>query len=123
MKTSRRLLGDRGEAIASRYLSEKGLSVIERNWRKGHLELDIVALGADGLHFVEVKSRTAPLTADPLAGITPTKRNALVRAAGTYLKMHPCGDIEILFDIVTVVFDGEDVQLHYYPRAFIPIYL
>lgn len=116
-------MGDRGEDVACKYLSQRGLSIIERNWTAGHLELDIVALAADGLHFVEVKSRTAPLSADPLENVTAYKRQKLVRAARVYLARRPCGDAEIFFDIVTVVFDGEDVNVHYYPRAFIPIYL
>lgn len=122
MATARRKLGDLGEQIACERLIALGMSVIERNWRSGHHEVDVIAADAAGLHFVEVKSRTAPVSADPLVGITASKKRSLTKAAREYLSDKRCGDIEIFFDVMTVVFDGESVQVDYYPQAFIPVY-
>ena len=58
-------MGDLGEDLASRYLEQLGHTVLERNWRHSHLEIDLITLDAEGLHFVEVKSRTAPVSAAP----------------------------------------------------------
>ena len=52
----RRDLGKKGEDIACRLLEEKGHTILERNWRSGHLEIDIISLDQDGIHFVEVKA-------------------------------------------------------------------
>ena len=49
--------GKEGEDEACRFLIDKGHTILERNWRSGHLEIDLITEAADGIHFVEVKSR------------------------------------------------------------------
>ena len=60
LKTSK--IGQNGEEIACDFLLSRGHQILDRNWRSGHLELDIVSEDQEGLHFVEVKARTAPVT-------------------------------------------------------------
>ena len=76
----------------------------------------------EGLHFVEVKSRTAPVSAAPEENVTPLKQRRLVSAAHAYLAQKHPGDVDVFFDIVTVVFDGEKTDIQYYKQAFISIY-
>ena len=79
------------------------------------------------LHIVEVKTRVAPLAADPLANITPAKLERLTRAARAYLRSPEARrlprDMEICFDVLTVVLDGGDAAIEYYPRAYVPLYV
>ena len=49
--------GIRGEEVAVAHLIGKGYSIVERNWRCGHKEVDIIAMKASELVFVEVKTR------------------------------------------------------------------
>lgn len=126
MKTERQNLGRRGEDEACLHLQRLGHSILERNYRNGHTELDIVSLAPDGLHFVEVKSRTAPCSADPEDNVGPAKRRNLVRAAQGWLhapERMRLRDQEIFFDIISVVFDHTTTYINYYPQAFIPIYV
>ena len=37
------ILGKAGEDAAAKYLEQNGYTIRDRNWRKNHLELDIVA--------------------------------------------------------------------------------
>ena len=53
----RQKLGERGENVACRYLESMGHTILERNWRNGHLEIDIISVDPEGIHFVEVKAR------------------------------------------------------------------
>ena len=53
----RRQLGKAGEYVACGFLRSMGHIILERNWRSGHLEIDIISLDRDGIHFVEVKTR------------------------------------------------------------------
>ena len=122
MITSKRRLGDLGEDQACRHLERLGHVVLERNWRTSHLEIDIITRDPEGLHFVEVKSRTAPVSAAPEENVTQLKQRRLVSAAHAYLEEKHPGDVEVFFDIVTVVFDGERTDIEYYKQAFIPIY-
>lgn len=53
---SRNRVGGIGETIAAKYLQKQGFSIVERNYLKKWGEIDIVAHGTDGYHFVEVKT-------------------------------------------------------------------
>ncbi len=53
---SRKEIGALGERIAGEYLSRHQMSIIDRNVARKTGELDLVAKGKDGLHFVEVKT-------------------------------------------------------------------
>ena len=56
-KENKRKTGSRYEDIAARFLSLKGYTVLERNYRIRTAEIDIIARDADTLAFVEVKYR------------------------------------------------------------------
>lgn len=124
MRDGRRTTGRKGEDEACRYLAALGHDIIERNWRYGHLELDIISMEGKGLHIVEVKSRTAPAIAAPELQVGTVKRRRMVAAAKAFLNsdrrrsLPP--DMEVFFDVVAVVFDGPNFEIEYYPQAFIP---
>ena len=122
MKTSRRRLGDLGEDAACEYLESAGHEILHRNLNVGHLEIDIISRDSMGLHFVEVKSRVAPLTADPKESATIKKMSRIARAALGYLA-DSGGDSEVFFDLVTVVFEGDKAEIAYYPQIYWPIYV
>lgn len=126
MKTSRQVTGKKGEDEACDYLVGIGHTILERNWRSSHLELDIISIVHNELHIVEVKSRTAPVMAAPEANVDRRKMSRMVAAAKAYLHDRDRAalpvDTEIFFDVLTVVFDGPEFEIEYYPQAFIPIY-
>lgn len=78
-------LGRYGEDVAARYLHDAGLIVLERNWRCGAGEIDIVAREGGALVFCEVKTRRDDAFGGPYAGITPVKLARLRRLAGHWL--------------------------------------
>ncbi|CAN5767491.1 hypothetical protein BH11PAT2_BH11PAT2_03560 [soil metagenome] len=55
-KSSRKDTGNLGERIVAEYLRRQGLSIVGQNiaWKTG--ELDVIALGGNTLHVVEVKT-------------------------------------------------------------------
>ena len=119
-------LGKAGEEEVCKWLISKGHTILERNWRAGKQEIDIISLDRDGIHFVEVKSRTAPVQGEPEEAVNPAKQRNIVKAARRFmtLKGNELSDnLEIWFDIAAVTFDGGDVRLHYFPGAFVPIYV
>lgn len=121
----RKETGRRGEDEACRYLENLGHTIVARNWRSGRTELDIISRGPDGLHFVEVKSRTAPALAPPEINVNGAKRRNIVATARRFLATEGRGrflDCEVFFDVVTIVFDGPNAVIEYYPAAFIPMY-
>ena len=128
MKTDRAVVGRKGEEEATRYLARLGHRVLARNWRGGHLELDIITLTGNELHFVEVKSRVAPVMAEPQRNVGREKQRRLVAAAQAFLHAEDRkdlpADLEVFFDVLSVVFygTGADFDIEYYPNAFIPLY-
>ena len=116
-------LGALGEKLAGEHLEGLGQRILERNWRSGHLEVDIITAAPDGLHFVEVKSLVAPVAEDPTSKVDFAKRKHITSAALRYLHdKKPGADLEVFFDIVTVVFFNNYTDIQYYPSAWIPIY-
>ncbi|MCR5003451.1 MAG: YraN family protein [Bacteroidales bacterium] len=124
MENGRSETGKKGEDAAAQYLEGQGHRILARNWRTGHLEIDIVSEDILGIHFVEVKTRTAPVPALPEENVTPAKQKKITAAAGRFLKTMKTGWAkEIYFDVIGVVIDGEQYTITYYPQAYIPIYV
>ena len=123
---SRKDTGREGEDIACRFLMEKGHTILERNWRCGHLETDIISLDEEGLHFTEVKTRRPPMQADPQENVGFKKQHNLAAAANAYLAKKDDGQLgvyECFFDVVAIVLEEKKTTIEYFPKAFIPIYV
>lgn len=116
-------MGAIGEEMACDFLLSCGHQILDRNWRSGHLELDIVTEAADGVHFVEVKARTAPSTSAVQDQVNTLKQKRISAAATQYLHKKKLDGQEIFFDIVSVLFDGPQTVVRYIPQAWIPMYV
>ncbi len=84
-------LGRRGEDAALDYLQDRGLRLVERNWRSGHLEIDLVMEDPCSVRIVEVKTLQAGDGFDPGENVTRNKRLKLIRAARAFFATHPSG--------------------------------
>lgn len=119
-------VGKRGEELACKFLMDSGHTILERNWRSGHLEIDLITYNTEGIHFVEVKSRTSPVQVDPQDCVNTAKQQRLAKAAARYLSKKDRKvpqDAECRFDIVAVTFERDKEEIRYFPEAFYPIYL
>ena len=96
-------LGRRGEDLAVAHLVASGLAIVERNWRCGQGEIDVVARDGDELVFVEVKTRSGVAYGHPLEAITPAKLARLRRLAGEWCAAHPGAGTRIRIDAVAVI--------------------
>jgi putative endonuclease len=95
-------LGKWGEDVAADYLLHQGYTILERDWKSGHRDLDIIALDGDTVVFVEVKTRRNRLFTDPESAVDYQKIRHLQQAANHYIKYRNIGQ-EVRFDIITVV--------------------
>ena len=125
--TPRMELGRRGEDVACEFLTGKGHTIVQRNFRAGHLEIDIISLDRNGVHFVEVKSRVAPVAVSPEENVTAAKQKKVADAALRYLHTSKdkrlSADLEVSFDVVAVTFDGGGEIVEWFPNAYYPMYL
>ncbi len=95
-------VGREGEALAANFLQQKGYEIVDRNWRYGPKEIDIVARDGDTMVFVEVKTRSTLAFELPQEAVTKKKMKNLVEAADAYLIQRNI-DLESRFDIVAVL--------------------
>lgn len=112
-------VGQAGEDAAASYLENHGYHIRHRNWRKGHLELDIVAFKDSELVVVEVKTRTDTNFILPQEAVTAQKIRRTVIAADTYLKLFGI-DHPVRFDIITVVGKEGNFKIEHLKEAFYP---
>ena len=108
----RRLLGGRGEAIAVRYLMERGFRILHRNWRCRSGELDIVADDGEELVFVEVRTRRHTGTKGTAEESVDFRKQRRVReTALVFMRQHRLLHRKMRFDVVTVTFGDHDGEL------------
>ena len=101
-KTAKARTGAEGEEAAAAHLHRLGWTILDRNWRARHLELDIVAEERDTVVFVEVKTRAEGGLQTPFEALTPTKKERLCRAAQAWLEAHDAWSRPCRFDLVCV---------------------
>ena len=77
--------GAEAERLGAAFLEARGLSIIERNYRRRCGELDLVARDGATLVFVEVRLRRGRSFGGAAASITAAKRKRLIQAASLYL--------------------------------------
>jgi putative endonuclease len=112
-------LGRRGEDEAVRYLEQRGLVVLSRNWRCRDGELDVVATDADRLVVCEVKTRSGTRFGEPAEAVTSRKAATIRRVTQAWLAAHQVPWVEIRFDVVAVVMEpGRPATLRHYEAAF-----
>ena len=119
-------LGQEGEDLACGYLIDRGHIILKRNYRCGHLEIDIISFDSEGIHFVEVKTRQKSIQAPPQDNVDIAKQRRIAKAAVNYMRKAkglPGRDLECIFDVIAVTFDGEDARVEWFPQAYIPLYV
>lgn len=112
-------LGREGEAFALEYVLSKGYKVLHTNWRHGQKELDIVAKKDGMLVVFEVKTRFSDIWEEPKDAVRNKKQKNIVDAADAYVQKFNL-DIEVQFDIISLVAKGNSFELEHIPDAFYP---
>ena len=115
-------LGKWGEQYAADYLQSIGYDIIERDWRIGHRDIDIIARTGDGttVVFVEEKTRTSDVVTKPDDAVDIKKIRNIGYAANNYIKTKGIVD-EVRFDIISIIGNNkENAQLEHIIEAFNP---
>ena len=94
-----------GEELAVEFLKKKGYKIIERNFRKGYGEIDIITVKNKTLVFVEVKTRTGSQFGTPFEQISYFKLKSLIKTAQFYKLLNPKLPEAMRIDAVAVSLD------------------
>lgn len=114
-----RATGDRGEEAACTYLTRKGYTILDRNFRAGRFEIDIIARTGDIIVFCEVKTTRTRRFGSPITWVTGHKISRIAQAAREYLQANPVENVSYRFDIIGLdVTDGR-VTVDHRENAFI----
>jgi putative endonuclease len=99
--------GRAGEASAARYLEEKGLKILERNFRGASGEVDLIALEGETLVFVEVKTWSTLGIEALEQGLNAKKQRRIIETAKYFLSSHrKYRYMAVRFDVVFVAPEG-----------------
>lgn len=98
------VLGKWGEDEAALYYEDRGYEILERDWKVGKRDIDLIALteDKDTLVFVEVKTRQNNDLQEPEEAVDVKKMRNLAIAANAYVKLHGL-DMDVRFDIISVI--------------------
>ncbi|HEY0971185.1 MAG TPA: YraN family protein [Gemmatimonadales bacterium] len=118
MSRARQAVGALGERVAERWLRRAGWSILERRFRSGHRDIDLVARRGGVVAFVEVKARRGLGFGDPVESVGWRKRRELSRSAMIWADRRGAPGLVYRFDVVGVLFDGERVLVRHVEDAF-----
>jgi putative endonuclease len=106
-------VGQIGEELAARFLRKNGYRLVAANFKtpigRNRIdaqitgEIDLIALDADVLCFVEVKTRSSDDFASPLAAVDLRKQRQIIRTARMYRKIFQLHSIKIRYDVISIV--------------------
>ncbi|WP_158975353.1 YraN family protein [Cellulophaga sp. L1A9] len=109
--------GKLGEEQAIKHLEKKGYTILEKNYRYLKAEVDIIARSKDILVIVEVKSRSTGFVAELSDVIHQKKINLLIAAAHQYVTVNDL-DVEVRFDIITIIKQKGGLAINHIEDAF-----
>jgi putative endonuclease len=112
--------GRKGEELAAEYLRQKLYTILERNWRHGRCEVDIIARAGDEVVFVEVKTRTSGDFGLPEEGVDAAKQRQLVKAAEAYRDVHGWTG-SLRFDVIAIDRSHKRPVIEHFEDAFYPM--
>lgn len=111
-----RRAGERGEALACAYLQKKGFALLQKNYRAGRYEIDLVMREGETIVFVEVKARSGKGEILGREAVNREKQRHIIMAAQRYLQQQRAFDAFVRFDVAEV--DLLSGQVEHFSGAF-----
>ncbi len=110
-------LGKKGEQIALKHLENQGYKILEKNWFYQKAEIDIIAQKNDVLAVIEVKTRSSIEFGSPESFVSKSKIKLLSKAINAYIEQNNL-DLEVRFDIISILLKNEDPIVEHIENAF-----
>ena len=118
MSTATQALGEVGERIAERWLARDGWKLLNRRFRNGHRDIDLVVERNGTVAFVEVKARRDDEFGGPIEAVNWQKRIELSRSARVWIDRHGRAGEVYRFDVIGVIVAGDRVRVRHIANAF-----
>ena len=114
------LTGKKGEELAVNFLQREGYKILATNWNYKKSEIDIIAKKEQFLIIAEVKTRNSNYFGEPESWVTKLKQQNLIKGAEAYILKNNI-DLEVRFDIISVILSEKDHKIHHIKDAFYPM--
>ncbi len=115
-KTAHLDSGNQAEQQALLFLQNKGLKLVEKNYRCRSGELDLVMQDKSGLVIVEVRFRQSEKFGGALESITAKKQSRIISATEHYIMTNQI-NTGIRFDVIAI---SGNHQIQWIQNAFQP---
>ena len=109
--------GRAGEEAAAELYIRDGFTV-EKNFRAGRVEIDLIAFRPGLVVFCEVKTRASDRWGSPAEAVGFQKQARIRRAAAAWLTERRPGRVEVRFDVVSAIVTDGRIRLTHIPNAF-----
>jgi putative endonuclease len=123
MSAAKQLMGEEGERIAEHWLSSRGWEILERRFRNGHRDIDLVIARDEPagrtVAFVEVKARASDQYGGPLAAVGWQKQRELCRSARVWISRFQRPGDSYRFDVVGVLKSRAGHKVEHVENAFL----
>ena len=108
MKRYKQRLGKSGEDLAVSFLKRNGFEILERNYRYGHKEIDIIGRDENTIVFVEVKAGRSKEFGSPEERVNLKKQKSMIEVAQDYIQKNNFRDFDFRFDVVAIKFERRE---------------
>lgn len=103
----RKLLGLKGESLASKYLEENSYKILEKNFKISRLEIDIIAQKNNEIIFIEVKTRRSNSLEEVENSFKKSQISRIKKAINIYAELKNINLENIRFDFIAIAFNQE----------------
>ena len=119
MTAASQQLGEEGERIAASWLAQRGWRILERRFRSGHRDVDLVAERRGIVAFVEVKTRRGKDFGHPVEAVNWRKQRELTRSATVWMARNGGGERMFRFDVIGVLISNGSARVCHVENAFL----
>ena len=109
--------GNEAEEKALDYLLQKGYTLLKKNYRYGHAEVDLLMQKKKKLICVEVKARSTDFFGTPESFISSKKIRLIVSVVDHYIEVSDL-DLEVRFDVIAIIKKSEKWRIKHLKNAF-----
>ena len=102
MVDKRRIFGDKGEALAAKFLIDKGYIILHKQYKSPFGEIDLVCQFGEEVVFVEVKTRHSDSHGHPEESVTPKKLKHIINVGEYYLEAERKVDVHWRIDVLAI---------------------
>ncbi|MGL4731626.1 MAG: YraN family protein [Clostridium sp.] len=119
MKFFNKIIGNKGEDLATKYLQKNNYKIICRNFSCHIGEIDIIAKKHSFLCFIEVKTRNSNYYGAPSEAVNYYKKRKLIKTAQYYMLKKNFFNYNIRFDVIEIILNQNPPYLNFIENAFI----